>query len=228
MAYVLGYWYADGSVEHNPSMRGNYIRVGSTDKSIIYSFRDALDSEHSISTRKDLPNSKTYYVLRIGSKKLYSQLTSLGITERKSKTITFPNVPRKFLPDFLRGYFDGDGCVYIEKGRKNKYKRVSVIFTSGSRLFLETLSNELHAIYKLSNKKITITKGGYSDAYQLRYSTRDSLGLFQCMYPTSIKNNLFLERKKKVFETYLQAKGIKGHQIDELRHTKGPIMRTRK
>jgi len=48
MAYVLGYWYADGSLEDASYLRGKYIRVTSIDKSTIEKIRDWLDSEHAI------------------------------------------------------------------------------------------------------------------------------------------------------------------------------------
>jgi len=25
--------------------------------------------------------------------------------------VEFPDVPKEYLPDFIRGYFDGDGCI---------------------------------------------------------------------------------------------------------------------
>lgn len=40
----------------------------------------------------------------------------MGLTPRKSLTLTFPTenqVPIEYLPYFVRGYFEGDGCICI-------------------------------------------------------------------------------------------------------------------
>ncbi len=46
MAYVLGYFYADGSMY--PSARGKYVLVTSIDESTIKKIKKWLDSKHTI------------------------------------------------------------------------------------------------------------------------------------------------------------------------------------
>ena len=118
MAYTLGYLYADGSLEDASYLRGKYMRVTSTDKSTIMKIRQWLKSEHSIVTMKpNWPNGKLRYLLRIGSHKLYDTLICLGLYPNKSLTVRFPKVPKKYLRHFVRGYFDGDGCVVCEMAK---------------------------------------------------------------------------------------------------------------
>lgn len=50
MAYVLGYLYADGSLENAHYLRGKYIRVTSIDRKSIDNIRKSLKSEHRIIT----------------------------------------------------------------------------------------------------------------------------------------------------------------------------------
>lgn len=52
MAYVLGYLYADGSLESAPYIRGKYIRVTSTDEDRIVAIRRLLSSKHRIAVEK--------------------------------------------------------------------------------------------------------------------------------------------------------------------------------
>ena len=201
MAYVLGFWFADGSVEYAPAMRGKYIRAGCTDKEIIVSIKNAMRSEHTIVETKR-PGRKTYYLLRIGNTTLFNTIKRHGVTERKSLTTKLPTIPGKYFGDFVRGYFDGDGCVYLDKKNKNDYRRLSTIFTSGSKNFLEQLRFELSTHADMSNRiKITVSKGGFSQAFQLRYSTGDSTKLYQLMYPPK-PENLFLKRKRDKFEDF--------------------------
>jgi len=118
MAYVLGYIYADGSIEKWPKMRAHYVKIASTDREILEQMRSWMSSKHMISRRESQwQNGKDLYTLRIGSRRLYDALTLFGLHPRKSLTITMPEVPTAYVRDFVRGYFDGDGCVNIYIGR---------------------------------------------------------------------------------------------------------------
>ena len=53
-------------------------------------------------------------VLEINSTKIASDIKKLGCIKNKTLQLQFPTesqVPRKFQYAFIRGYFDGDGCV---------------------------------------------------------------------------------------------------------------------
>ena len=104
MAYVLGYIYADGSLDDSPYMRGKYITIASIDKDSILRIKKWLSSEHTIKeTRSHFTGSKICYVLRIGSYKIYNDLLKLGLYPKKSLVIDFPKVPKKYLNHFTRG-----------------------------------------------------------------------------------------------------------------------------
>jgi hypothetical protein len=205
MAYTLGFWFADGSIEHAPAMRGKYIRVGCTDREIIESIKKAMSSEHKIIETKR-PGRKTYYLLRIGNAKLFESIKKLGVTERKSLTNRLPAIHLKYLGDFVRGYFDGDGCAYIDKTKSKEYRRLSTIFTSGSEEFLLQLKDVLTTHNDMSDTiNITKTRGGFSQAFQLRYSTSDSKKLYNLMYSQKTVD-ILLSRKKNIFEEFFQKK----------------------
>ena len=130
---------------------------------------------------------------------MYADLLKLGLTPNKSKAIRLPNVPDKFFSDFTRGYFDGDGCVYSEGMKNNKPKKISVIFTSGSPLFLKELGNSLKNFLHLKHNKVYIS----SRAFQLRYRMMDTLKILHFMYSTAL-TNLCLQRKREIYHTYLR------------------------
>lgn len=50
MAYVLGFIYADGSLEDAPYIRGKYLRISSTDLDRVECIRNAMASAHTIVT----------------------------------------------------------------------------------------------------------------------------------------------------------------------------------
>ena len=199
MAYVLGFFAADGCMTQN-KRGGHFIEFHITDKDILEKMQLVLGSDHKISVRKRNDAWKKAYRLQIGSKEMFQDLLKLGMTPQKSSTLNFPQVPKGYLADFVRGYFDGDGNVYANryqrKGRKKLSRTLLTGFTSGSRDFLEELDKNL-------KEKAGILGGSLFSRktyFRLHYSVTDSCKLYQLMY--NDKNALFLMRKKDVFEGY--------------------------
>ena len=129
---------------------------------------------------------------------MYADLTSLGGRKQKSKTIKFPYVPSKFLRDFIRGYFDGDGSVFFVKYIRTKDKRLTrelrTNFTSVSRKFLEELMKVLHDEINLPLKKLGVFNDGSS--LKLGYGMKDSDTLLHYMYYPNFPIGL---KRKAVF-----------------------------
>ena len=118
-AYCLGFWYADGCVETSPN---HVISVTQIDlqRDILAKIAHEFDSNKPIYERK-YEKGRTFYVLQFNGEKLTSDLIKLGCTANKSLTLQFPTdeiVPYKFMSHFIRGYFDGDGCIWNGKRKK--------------------------------------------------------------------------------------------------------------
>lgn len=142
-------------------------------------------------------------VSSLGVKEWFIDLTKLGFTQGKSKTLRFPNVPKEFEPSFICGYFDGDGCVYFKElqfsDRPRKRWILMTTFTSGSREFLESLWRVL--------KKNGISGGSIRQkarGFDLALSHRDSLALYKLMYHTGSTTGFFLPRKHLLFEKAIE------------------------
>lgn len=207
MSYVLGYIYADGDLNDSPYMRGKYLSIASVDKSSILRIKGLLNSEHTIrESGSHFIGSRICYVLRIGSHKIYDDLFKLGLYPKKSLVIDFPKIPKKYLCHFIRGYFDGDGCIYFQKG-KGKYgqlivKRIRTIFTSGSKIFLSNMDTTLKN-FGFNNGRIYSTKR----AFQLKYPNDDSIRIFKFMYFNAGINTFFM-RKFNIFKEYFELRPI--------------------
>ena len=209
MAYVLGYIYSDGTIEDvRKSSRTCYLAITSVDYDILYKIRKALSSNHALYIKpkkyNSFPDGRTYlckqgYILRIGSKKLFEDLVKFGLTPRKSLTLKFPMIPVKFLRYFIRGYFDGDGCITVSLAKGRKIPSLSTVFTCGSLEFLEHLNDLLSKIVKLGYKKII--HGDH--AYQLGYKKYESLKILEFMYK-NLNKSPFLNRKYNKYKKYLE------------------------
>jgi len=190
MAYVFGFWIADGYMRHEKSYR---IVFNSNDYDLLLWIKKCLKSAHPIYRRKN----GIGYQLIIFSKRMYSQLQNLGGKRCKSKNIIFPQMPRKYLPDFIRGYFDGDGSVfyttYIHTKIKKPRRELRSNFTSGSLKFLEDLQNILVSTLGFIKKKICSYNEGSS--WKLGYGTKDTMKLLKFMYYQNYP--IALERKAR-------------------------------
>lgn len=200
MAYVLGFFFADGNMIC--TKRGtHFISFYSNDKCIIDAIRIAIGSNHTVGVQEKPRTGTKNYRLQIGSKGMYADLLTLGARPTKSLTLMFPCIPKKYLADFVRGYFDGDGNVYFKKhvvrDRNNKKRWVfSSRFTSGSREFLVRLHAALQ-VYGVQ-KGFIVTKSKAS-GFELVLSHRDSVALYAFIYHNTVPQELYLTRKYKLF-----------------------------
>lgn len=199
MAYVLGFIFADGNIIYTKRNTW-FLSIQITDKDILMKIREVMNSSHVISKRKTGKKHKNLYRLQIGSKEICSDLIKLGVIERKSNTMSFPIVPNEYFSNFLRGYFDDDGGVWV--GPKNKRQNIrkyviSTFFTSGNKDFLVVLAKLLK---KRGIKGDCIVKK--ERGYDLKYSINDSLILYKIMYNS--RCSLFLVRKRERFEKYIK------------------------
>lgn len=198
MAYVLGFFMADGSLDIN-SRGSHYFNLQICDKELLEDIRNVLESNHKISLRKGIENESDRYRLQIGSREMCDDLRKLGVSEQKTHTMGLPKVPKKYFGDFVRGYFDGDGNVWVgetHKNRRIKHKVIQTGFTSASFYFLSGLQKKLLE-YGLEGGSLLKTK----NCYRLKYSIKNSLILSKIMYNGN-ENSLFLNRKKIVFSRF--------------------------
>lgn len=76
MAYVLGFFIADGSMAKNK--RGaHFIEIEITDKELLEEIREAIGSNYKISVRNRDKKWKISYRLQIGSKEVFSDFCCL-------------------------------------------------------------------------------------------------------------------------------------------------------
>ena len=201
MAYVLGFFAADGYITVN-KRGGQFWCIDIKDKKLIEAIKDKIESNHKISVR--IRHDKKYisYRIQIGSVEMCEDLRRLGFSKNKTKSLSVPQIPNIYFSHFVRGYFDGDGNVWsglIHKGRQTRSLAIQTVFTSCSLKFLEKLKDRL--------EKFGILKGrirGKLNYFRLVYSINSSLKLYSFMYNSLSRSRLFLPRKRSVFEKYIK------------------------
>ena len=189
MAYIFGFWIADGNMAKNR----NVISFCSKDFNLLELINFNLKSSYKIS---DCNNA---FQLPICNKTIYNDILKLGGTPRKSLTIQFPDVPDEYLSHFIRGEFDGDGCFYIKKDKhrihNNKYLDSNFV---GNIDFLSVLKDKIKEKIDIDPTNFRIVnKNCNRRIYHLTYFGKKAIVLGNYIYQDS--ENLRLERKFKIY-----------------------------
>lgn len=199
-AYWLGFLYADGCVRHKISNKGKRINslllsLSSVDKNHIQKFLNSLQADYPIVDYQI--HGYNVSKITITNEQLVMDLINKGCVPNKSKILKFPNesqVPRQYIKDFIRGYFDGNGYICIKKDTK-----VSTFSLLGTYQFLDATLNWMidnipHLEYK---HKISQCKG--ENVYQFSYSKcTDVEMIYKCLYTNC---NIYLDRKLQKFDS---------------------------
>lgn len=196
-AYVIGLLAADGCVSSNENCI--MIELIDTDSQILFDINRVLKNERPVKfyQRTDKSNNCKIYFY---SKKIKDDLAFYDIVPRKTykKGSNFvENIPTIFFPDFLRGFFDGDGCITKAKGSIKWQLDGSSenTFQTIQKILLEKY-NIMTQLVLQDDKRSTIPK------YRLYcYSQERCLKIFNLMYTNS---SLKLNRKYEKFISLLK------------------------
>lgn len=154
-AYFLGFIYADGWITYRTV---NCMNVGHEfamqlqirDRYILERLNSELgdahivtDSEKTITICNNKNESHTEFsILRVYSARIVRALIANGISSNKTYSKIYPTVDGELFSHFLRGYFDGDGCVSA-----NSRGKAQVHFTAFGVSFLEYIQRVLSERY---------------------------------------------------------------------------------
>lgn len=194
-AYTLGLLYADGC---------NHIKSACVSLSLQECDREILETiKKNIKTNRPLLklkattdryiNTNSSYRLSINSKKISSDLLKYGMMGNKTFKLEFPELRNDLIRHFIRGYFDGDGCISTFYPRKGN-KKVGLFVIYGRENFLKYIQEVLISNCFLSDTKVSTNKS----IFALRYGGNTQIKrIYNYLYWNS---SIYLERKKKKFE----------------------------
>lgn len=212
-AYVLGFLHADGNVCEN------YVKFGQViiNKDIVEKVNIALNSNYPI--RELQPkNGNLFYEVSFHSVTMCKDLEKLGIVPNKSLILEFPTfISDLLMPHFIRGYFDGDGCIWDGKPKKMMVKNEkkpgtmreklvhNVKFTfTGNCNFINSLQDYLVRILGFKKTKLNFSKAKETKHIcTMEYSGRGQVKrLYDYMYSNA---TIFGNTKKLKFENIICA-----------------------
>ncbi len=132
-AYLLGLMAADGCVTSI-----NYITYESVECSLVELFKVELKYTGDIRT---IPFSEGYpphYRINFSSKNLATAVKRYAVVAGRTKSGAdyFPET--QYFGSYLLGYFDGDGCAYVNRGRSG-----GLVCIVGSYPWVQALSYQL-------------------------------------------------------------------------------------
>ena len=184
-AYFLGLMYSDGSVSKNQF----YIKL--KDEDVIQQFKQELKTEAPI-RRIEFPWSA--YILEVSCQKLCNHLIKQGCVPNKTRVIQVPKLREDLYRHFIRGFFDGDGCLQLQ----DKIYHCRFDLTSASLQFLEQIRPIITAK--------AITNGGLNkeskyDVWHLSYSGHQVIQIMNWLYEDS---HFYMKRKYDKYQILKQ------------------------
>lgn len=188
-AYILGFLYADG---YNYEKDGG-LKIGIWNKDV--EILDFISKELELKRPYEKCKGQVLRLLA-HSKYMSSILKKWGCGQAKTFKLVYPDFLDKELhSSFIRGYFDGDGCIYYLK-----HQATARLSYSGYIPFLESINKNLMEQIGTTNRKvypINSNKGTGS----LEYTRRDDIEKIErFMYGNS---EFSLKRKQDKVQGFL-------------------------
>lgn len=193
-AYWLGFLYADGSVNKNTNTLR--INLSSVDEEHLIKFKNFLGATNTTIKRNDkIEQGKVYEIsyFSISDQILINDLIDKGCTPNKTYSLSFPNediVPKKLIFHFIRGFFDGDGSIYLDEKRN----RICLNFTGTADML-----NEIKHIIGKDNLKLE----NKEQFFVLHIDgNKQVINILTKIYENS-SDEIVLSRKYKKFKDFL-------------------------
>lgn len=188
-AYWLGFLYADGNVKYCHTSWRIELTLQEQDLAHVQKFAGFVSCEKEPKYRE---KTKAYR-FSFSSRRMAEALIDKGCIPNKSLVLTFPShdiVPPELMCHFIRGYFDGDGCISLQELVHSIRKYVSLL---GTKEFLEGLIKETSIGGAIVKKEKRTT----SNTYTLTWHKKEGNEMLDYMYSNA---TIYLQRK---YDKYL-------------------------
>ena len=195
-AYWLGFIMADGCIYRGES-KNSYrfqMNLSSVDRDALEKFSKCICSDYKIVDvlidNKETGRQYKAAQLKINNTEFCKGLMSHNVIPRKSKICEMPTIDKKLERHFVRGYFDGDGCI-SKKSNGNRWRfeiAGGINILNSFQEMLEESGISTH-IYPIRNNVFTMVISSHS-------SIKNVFDLLYC------NSTMFLKRKYDKFITF--------------------------
>jgi hypothetical protein len=186
-AYWLGFIAADGYIQNRGAIR---VNLGKKDSSHLEKLRLFLGTTSPVRSYRPPSNPYGFSMLEVCSRQIVSDLATFGIVSKKSESLRWPDLDDDLLRHFLRGYFDGDGCIYVSY-EGVAHQRYGLCFVSNPQ-FLTSCSLWISRTLRIPERGLS-RAGKSTRAKSLYYQRQDSVqAILKLMY---VGSSVHLDRK---------------------------------
>lgn len=186
-AFLLGYLFTDGDLQHNLKTGKYFFRLYSKYQDNLEKALRLLQSEAKIQHRKAVMTEKIrqgeLFFIHVANEKIVENVMTLGLIQNKNSYVQFPNIPEKMYNHFIRGCFAGSGAIY-----HNENGVITSRFTTGSINLITKIETEFNKV-GLRKHKILKNKHSKKPSYYITYGAKESEMLFKYLYKNSNENN---------------------------------------
>lgn len=207
-SYLLGFYAADGSVdEKRKTFR---IHLSKKDKELVDLYKEIICPEartfvvkQHITTGREKSKIIAHesYGIDINSSILVNDLNNLNYGYKKTySNLSLPIIDEELIRHFIRGYFDGDGCITGWMSyENNKSDRFRYSFDIQAKT--ESLLNDIICYFEKYNVKINLNYITRDDMFRIKTSSKNDIKkIYNILYNNS---NFYLSRKFNKFNYYV-------------------------
>lgn len=192
-AYALGIFYADGNITHENGHHTASITLQECDRDILEKLMVATKFSGKLLEIKRAPPRKNQVRLCFASVQMCKDLVNKGCYPRKSLTLKFPTkdqVPDKLISHFIRGYYDGDGCITWSRNKV-------AIFTLTSTLeFCNEANQKLGTLVSKGTSYISKHRSSDKNVWVLGICQSNCRNVCDYLYKDA---TIWMERKRQRF-----------------------------
>lgn len=184
-AYLLGLMAADGCVTST-----NYIVLESIDRELVERLKSELQYSGKIRIIEPPGGYTLHYRINFSSSRLATALSRYSVISGRTESGVYYLPKSKYLASYILGYFDGDGCAYVNKGRSG-----GLVCIVGSLAFT-------HQLVKQLDMGVVVPHQNGKVYYWRIYSRKNINNFYQFIYRNS---EFFLKRKQEKIEQILKS-----------------------
>lgn len=167
--YWLGFIMADGNIREEYHAHALKIHLSIKDENHLHNFykdigyngKLRLHPAHEMTAKGKTHQSGPSVTAQIVSKKLIHDLIKLECFPNKTQVgcKVSDSIPNELFRHFIRGYFDGDGSIVVDKRKKGNQSAQLSLFILGDNEFLNTIRHRISTECNVNLPEISHRQG---------------------------------------------------------------------